>query len=160
EMFYTKDEILEGYLNTIYFGHGNYGIETASQYFFNQPAIDLTLGEATVLASIPRGPSYYDPYKHWHRTKKRQHLLLKLLYDDQQIDFTAYELAQREHIQMKEHTSDRDNQFGAYFQDIALKEAAELLDTEIDSIRSKGYHIYTTMRLENQLQLASTIEDN
>lgn len=61
EMFYTKQEILEGYINTIYYGHGAYGAEAASQYYFGKPASDLTLGEAAMLAGIPKGPSIYSP---------------------------------------------------------------------------------------------------
>src|SRR5690606_23305307 len=61
EMFYSKEEILESYLNTIYFGHGAYGIEAASSYFFDKSARDLTLAEAAMLAGIPKGPSYYSP---------------------------------------------------------------------------------------------------
>ncbi len=55
EMNYSKKEILEGYLNTIYYGHGAYGVQAASQYYFGKDASQLTLGEATMLAGIPKG---------------------------------------------------------------------------------------------------------
>ena len=62
EMFYTKKEILEGYINTIYYGHGAYGAEAASQYYFGKKASELTLAEATMLAGTPKGPSIYSPF--------------------------------------------------------------------------------------------------
>ena len=61
EANYSKDEILEGYLNTINYGHGKYGIENASKYYFGKNAKDLTLAEATILTGIPKSPSNYSP---------------------------------------------------------------------------------------------------
>ena len=62
ESHYSKDEILEGYLNTINYGHGKYGIETASKYYFGKSAKDLTLAEAAMLTGIPKSPSNYSPF--------------------------------------------------------------------------------------------------
>ena len=61
EVHYSKEEILEGYLNTINFGQGNFGIQDASLYYFNKDAGDLTLEEACILAAIPKSPGYYNP---------------------------------------------------------------------------------------------------
>ena len=72
ETHYSKDEILEGYLNTIDFGAGNYGIKKASKYYFNKEPKDLTLEEATILAGIPKNPSYYNPITNIDAAKKRQ----------------------------------------------------------------------------------------
>ncbi len=58
EIFYSKDEIIEGYLNTVNYGHGMYGVEAASQYYFSKSASELTLAESAMLAGIPKGPSY------------------------------------------------------------------------------------------------------
>ena len=63
ESMYSKEEILEGYLNAIYFDHGIYGVEDASLYYFNKHASDLTLKESCIIASIPKGPSIYSPIK-------------------------------------------------------------------------------------------------
>ncbi|GAA3318558.1 hypothetical protein GCM10020331_021860 [Ectobacillus funiculus] len=71
-----KIQFLEGYLNTIYYGHGAYGIEAASRLYFNKHAADLTLAEASMLAGIPKGPSYYSPYLNEQRAKQRQALIL------------------------------------------------------------------------------------
>ena len=76
ELSYDKDTILEGYLNTINFGHGNYGIEDASLYYFGKHASELTLAEASILVGIPKGPSYYSPISHPDNSEKRQKVVL------------------------------------------------------------------------------------
>ena len=69
---YSKDEILEGYLNTINYGHGMYGIENASKYYFGKSASELDLAEATMLTGIPKSPSNYSPLIDYEAAKKRQ----------------------------------------------------------------------------------------
>ncbi|UKI57246.1 MAG: transglycosylase domain-containing protein [Clostridium sp.] len=77
ETHYSKDEILEGYLNTIDFSAGNYGIKDASKYYFNKEPKDLTLAESTILVGIPRNPSYYNPINNYDAAKKRQKEVLE-----------------------------------------------------------------------------------
>ena len=72
EKKYNKDEILELYVNTIYFGDGYYGIQEASKGYFNKDAKDLTLYEATMLAGVPNAPSLYAPTINFHLTQSRQ----------------------------------------------------------------------------------------
>ncbi|WP_312108421.1 transglycosylase domain-containing protein [Brevibacillus reuszeri] len=81
EQRYSKKELLEMYLNVIYFGHGKYGIEEASAFYFNKSAKDsgngaVTLGEAAILASLPKAPENYSPVKHWENAKQRQSIVL------------------------------------------------------------------------------------
>ena len=71
EVHYDKDEILEGYLNTINFGQGNYGIEDASKYYFNKSAKELTLEEACILAGIPKSPENYNPVANYESAINR-----------------------------------------------------------------------------------------
>jgi penicillin-binding protein 1A len=71
-----KEQILELYINAIYFQNGIYGIEQASQFYFNKPASQLTLGESALLAAIPNNPQFYDPLTHLANTKKRQEWIL------------------------------------------------------------------------------------
>lgn len=82
EMFYSKREILEGYLNTVYYGHGAYGIEAASNYFFNKKANELSLAEASMLAGIPKGPTYYSPLNDEEKAKNRQMIILEKMLAD------------------------------------------------------------------------------
>ncbi len=76
ERRYTKDEILELYLNAIYFGHGCYGVEAASQLFFGKPVNKLTLGEAALLSGVPKGWLVYSPYKNLENAVSRRNLVL------------------------------------------------------------------------------------
>jgi penicillin-binding protein 1A len=80
EQKYTKDEILEMYLNKIYFGGGAYGVATASKTYFNKPLNDLTPAEAALLAGLPQRPSDYDPFLHPKAAEKRRNTVLHLMY--------------------------------------------------------------------------------
>ncbi|WP_322446374.1 transglycosylase domain-containing protein [Robertmurraya mangrovi] len=81
ERTYSKEEILDLYINTIYFQNGAYGIEAAANLYFQKSASKLSKAQLAFLAAIPNNPSYYDPVKNFDRTKKRQERLLKLLSD-------------------------------------------------------------------------------
>jgi membrane peptidoglycan carboxypeptidase len=85
EMNYSKDEILEGYLNTIYYGEGAYGAEAASQFYFGKHASDLSLAEAAMLAGIPKGPTYYSPLTSMEKATNRQQLILKTMKKEKWI---------------------------------------------------------------------------
>ena len=89
EINYSKDEILEGYLNTINYGNGVFGIENASHYYFNKSAKDLTLGEASMLAGIPKYPQEYSPINNEKSAKKRQKQILLNLYNNGYILLNA-----------------------------------------------------------------------
>ncbi len=93
ELGYDKDTILEGYLNTINFGHGNYGIEDASLYYFGKHANELSLAEASILVGIPKGPTYYSPIKNPENSSNRQKIVLKSMLDENYISVEDYEHA-------------------------------------------------------------------
>lgn len=77
EKKYSKNEILEAYLNTIYFNNGVYGVGSAAEFYFSKPLKSLTLGEMAFICAIPNNPTLYDPLKHFDYTKSRQERLLK-----------------------------------------------------------------------------------
>lgn len=93
EKKYTKDEILEFYLNNIYFGNGYYGIQSASRGYFNRDVQDLDLSEQAFLCAIPNNPTLYDPLTNITNTYKRRNRILKNMLDDGKISKTAYENA-------------------------------------------------------------------
>ena len=76
ENSYSKDEILEGYLNTMNYGHGNYGIANASKYYFNKKVDNLSLAEVSIIVGIPNSPSNYSPIANYELAKKRQQKVL------------------------------------------------------------------------------------
>ena len=79
EKHYTKDQILEGYLNQIPFGHGWYGVESAARHYFGKTASKLSLPEAAALAAMPKGPALYDPLKYPDRVRQRRNVVLSLM---------------------------------------------------------------------------------
>ena len=85
ETHYSKDEILEGYLNTINYGNNCYGIANASKFYFNKDVKDLTLAEASILSGIPNSPYYYEPINNYETAKKRQKIVLQRMYENKFI---------------------------------------------------------------------------
>nr|MBA2528876.1 PBP1A family penicillin-binding protein [Euzebyales bacterium] len=93
EQAYSKDEILERYLNTVYFGNGAYGVQTAAQRYFGSDVTQLTLPKAALLAGLLRAPSSYDPYRHPRAARGRRDLVLGLMADQRLIPAAAADAA-------------------------------------------------------------------
>ncbi|WP_085994006.1 transglycosylase domain-containing protein [Oceanobacillus senegalensis] len=158
EMYYSKAEILEGYLNSIYYGHGVYGIEAASNYFFNKSAEELSLPEAAMLAGVPKGPTYYSPFNNKENAENRQARILELMRNNDIITPEEYQAAIRTELAyVRKKEENKKDTIGPYFQDMVLKEAAKILEMDTEAIRSGGYQIYTTLDAEFQKGLESSI---
>lgn len=153
EMYYSKNEILEGYLNTIYYGHGAHGIEAASRYFFNKSSKELSLAEASMLAAIPKGPTYYSPLNDRDNAEERQERILGLMQDNGDITEQEYFLASRENLAFTEQEERENIAAAPYFQDTVLIEAADILNVESELVRSGGYEIHTTLDVGLQQEL-------
>ncbi|NLM45721.1 MAG: PBP1A family penicillin-binding protein [Firmicutes bacterium] len=153
ERKYSKNEILEKYLNTIYFGHSAYGIEAAARTYFNKPAAELTLAEAALLAGIPRGPGLYSPYlgeQAREAAKKRQAAVLSRMVEEGFITEQEKETAlQQELVFSGREALQASRQFGAYFIDYLINH--EIMDklsgytNDPLVIYRGGLHIYTTL---------------
>ncbi len=140
---YTKDEILEGYLNTIYFGHGIYGINDACKFYFNKEAKDISLAEAAVLASIPKGPNIYSPLADYEKNKERKELILKLMLKQGEITQSEYDEAMSEKIIIiGKHPQSMFNT-APYFQDVVMYELEKY--NLIQDPFLKGIKVYTTL---------------
>lgn len=159
EMHYTKDEILEGYLNTIYYGHGAYGAEAASEYFFAKSQENLSWAEAAMLAGIPKGPTYYSPLNNEANANARKDMILKLLWENGSITDAEYAVAKQEAFNYAAVASTANLETAPYFQDIVLQEAAQLLDLTEEEIRSGGYQIYTTLDETLQAETENTLKE-
>jgi penicillin-binding protein 1A len=94
EKHYTKDQILEGYLNQIPFGHGWYGVESAALHYFGKSASKLSLAEAAALAAMPKGPALYDPIRYPDRVRQRRNVVLSLMADQGYITAARAQSAQ------------------------------------------------------------------
>jgi membrane peptidoglycan carboxypeptidase len=99
---YSKQQILEWYLSNVYYGNGSYGIESASYRYLNKPPSELTLGEAALLAGLPRSPNYYDPIAHVDNARARQEEVLGLMVRHRLIDQAAMDAALAEQITLQE----------------------------------------------------------
>lgn len=98
EKIYEKDKILELYLNTIYFGNGAYGIESASNVYFSKNASDLSINESAMLAGLIKAPNKYSPINNYNESTQRKNLVLKVMYDCGYLTNNQYERLKKEKI--------------------------------------------------------------
>ena len=142
EREYTKNQILEMYLNNIYFGNGAYGIETAANKYFGKSTPDLSLVEAAALAATLKAPSNYAPHIQPENNQKRRNQILATMEEQGFISpRVAYE-AQHEKLTL---TTAQEAEFdqGSWYLDAVLQESAKLLDLETEELAQLGLHIYT-----------------
>ena len=120
EKRFEKREILEMYLNHIYFGGGAYGIEAASRLYFGKPASDLTLAETATLAALPKAPAHYDPRRRPERSIERRNLVLTIMEDQSLVDAEAADEAREEELDVRtgKNTDRSGIPLGAYYIDI------------------------------------------
>ena len=150
EANYSKKEILEGYLNTIYFGHGTYGVEAASRYYFNKPAKDLTLAEAALLAGIPKGPGHFSPFTNFENAKERQELILSEMAKQHYIREKEAEKAVAEKIHLAGSGQMERKNTAPYFQDSVRSQLQSKLGLDERTIALGGLKVYTTLDTKMQ----------
>ncbi|MFB1049673.1 transglycosylase domain-containing protein [Paraliobacillus sp. JSM ZJ581] len=160
ELFYDKDTLLEGYLNTIYYGHGVYGVEAASQFYFQKSNSDLSLAETALLVGIPNRPSYYSPITHMKQAKQRQEKILTSLLKEGKINQSKHFLASHEHITVYEKHKGQVKNLAPYFQDIVMSELQSILKKDIQTIRTAGYRVYTTLDQKKQKALQTAASES
>ncbi len=149
ERTYTKDEILEKYLNQINFGQGHYGVATAAHYLFDKGISELTLAECALLVAIPKSPERFSPYKHPERAIQRRNFVLKEMHKSKIITLEEYEAAIQESLSVVEHIEE--NRTGEYF----LEEIRRYLELKYgpEFVYRSGANIYTT--LDTKIQQAA-----
>lgn len=160
EMHYDKDEILEGYVNTINYGQGNFGIENASQYYFNKKAKDLSLEEAIMLAGIPKNPNNYNPVSNIDKCIKRANIVAKTMLDNNYITEKQYKDLNFRNVNIVGKKSNNNLQMLMYYQDSVIDELKTLKNIPSSLIESGGLKIYTTLNLEAQKSLEESILNN
>lgn len=157
ELHYSKDDILNLYLNQIYFGHGVYGIEAAAQYFFNKSAADLSLAESTLLVGIPKGPTYYSPFNDMKNAKDRQHLILQAMVNEGFISEADKETAYAELLTFSDGEKLVSDTNAGYFKDYVISEAINSLNIDEKLLFNGGITIYTTLDVNMQEQAEQLI---
>ncbi|MGC4377869.1 PBP1A family penicillin-binding protein [Fictibacillus sp. Mic-4] len=149
ERRYSKDKILEMYLNQIYFGHGAYGIEAASRLYFNKKVSDLTLDEGALLAGLLKAPGVYSPLEHPDRSKKRRNLVLDLMEEQHFIRPEEAVRAQGKTVALTIHKEERNPAYLTYV-DMVLTEAKEKYHLSREELRRGGYKIVVPLNVKAQ----------
>lgn len=185
EKIYSKDDILEFYLNNVYFANGYYGIEAASTGYFNKPSSELTLSETAFLCAIPNNPTVYDPRKNLENTLKRRNRILDEMLKDGKITESQCAEAKQETItlnSMEVHSAGtyvdsyvnycatralmENNGFvfkNEFADEVEEKEYKALYEEEYnkwsEKLMSGGYRIYTSISREMQEKLQTAVDD-
>lgn len=159
EANYSKDEILEGYLNTINYGHGMYGIENASKFYFNKSAKDLDLAEASILTGIPKSPANYSPIVNLDLAKKRQLTILELMVKNKVITEEEKNEAYNEELVFSGVDNNEELSTIMYYQDAVLKELKDIDSIPLSYSDSKGLKIYTNLDIKAQQSLEKNIKE-
>ena len=157
EVHYDKDAILEGYLNTINYGEGNYGIEDASKYYFNKSSKDLTLEEAIMLAGIPKNPSNYNPVSDYDACIERAWIVADSMLKNGYITEEEYNGLFQDKIEIYGERTQNNSQMIMYYQDAVLDELEEIDSVPNSLIESGGLKIYTTFDMEAQTKMEESI---
>ncbi len=159
EAHYSKDEILEGYLNTINYGHGMYGIENASQFYFGKSAKDLTLAEAAMLTGIPKSPSNYSPLINLEKATQRQQRILNNMYQNKVITKEEYDQALNETLTFIGEKNSNELTTVMYYQDAVLKELQSLKEIPDTFLETGGLKVYTNLDMNAQAELEQNIQE-
>lgn len=151
EKRYTKDEILEMYLNHIYFGQGAYGVESAARYYFGKEAKDLNIAESATLAAIPKSPNYFNPFENPKASKERQELVIDQMVKYGYITEAQGKAAKAEKLKLATTTKKREDNPNFYFIDMITQKVIDELGAE--ALYKGGLKVYTT--LDSDMQKAA-----
>ena len=186
EKKYSKEKILEYYLNNIYFGNGLYGVESAAKGYFSKSVSELTLSEQAFIAAIPNGPTKYNPFINFDNTLERRNVILNELYKEGYISSMDYYSALYDEVVLEPSTANEVNSsvvtyvrhcaveslmgsmgflFRNNFQDETdLKNYQDLYEKSYNDCQQKliagGYTIYTSIDVEKQELLQEIIDNN
>src|SRR6266403_1026248 len=146
ERKFTKSQIFTLYANQIFLGHGAYGFESASEYYFNQPAKKLNLDEAALLAGLPKAPQYYSPITHPDRALKRRNLVINAMLEDGKI--TAQQATDAKAMPVQLNLQHDPNSLAPYY----VEEIRRYLETKYgsDQVHEGGLRVYTSLDMDLQ----------
>lgn len=167
ERKYTKEEILEYYLNHIYFGHSANGVQAASQVYFGKDVQELTLAESAMLAGITRNPGIYSPYINFEKAKERQEVILNEMVKNNFITKEEAQKAKEEKIKLAGLKDFSERYKAPFFIDHVIREVVKQLkeeygmtnDEAFNKIYNGGLRIYTTVNMDIQ-QKAEEVMSN
>ena len=155
ERRFTKQQIFTLYANQIYLGHGVYGFEAASEYYFSKPAKQLTLPEAALIAGLPKSPVYYSPINHPDRALHRRNLVINAMLEDGKI--TAAKADSARNVPLGLDLAHDPNSLAPYF----VEEVRRYLESKYgtDVVHSGGLRVYTTLDMNLQWSANQAVLD-
>ncbi|MEH6940700.1 transglycosylase domain-containing protein [Bacillus sp. JJ722] len=181
EKNYTKDQILEMYINAIYFGNGAYGIEAAAQTYFNKSTKQLSEGELLFLAAIPNNPSMYNPLKHFSKTKERQERIIDQLVQHNKLLLDEAQTIKQQPLTLKQgKTIDRYPDYVTYVEkeirelvaeqegysknlnsrnEAIRNETEKMLDKKVKELLESGVTIHTSLNQQLQKQVQQSMKN-
>ena len=157
EVHYSKDDILEGYINTINFGQGNIGIYNASKYYFNKTPSELSTEEALILAGIPKSPNNYNPVNNYDKSIKRAKTVLNSMINNKKISKDKAKQLFKNKVEIYGKNDKEDLNMLMYYQDAVIDELKNKIQIPEDIIKKKGIKIYTNLDIDAQKKLEESI---
>ena len=156
ELVFSKDEILEMYLNQIYYGHGTYGVEAAARTYFGKSVKELTIAECAMIASLPKAPNNYSPYRNPKKARKRRNHVIRRMAD---VSFITTEQAKTS-LQEDFHLGEVQEMLNKapYF----VEHVRRILENKFGSSKlyRAGLKVYTTLNMEMQESAQRAIKEN
>lgn len=160
EKVYTKDEIIEMYLNNSYFGNGVWGVEDASQKYFGKSAADVTLSEAATIAGMLKAPSNYNPIDNYDNAISRRNVVLDLMATNELVTQEEVDELKAQELTLVDAYSEKEGyQYPSYF-DAVINEAMYTYDLSEEAVLNKGYKIYTSLNQDYQRAMDVTYEND
>ncbi|MBQ7497220.1 MAG: transglycosylase domain-containing protein, partial [Selenomonas sp.] len=148
ERQYTKQEILELYLNQIYFGQGAYGVQAAAKTYFGKNVEDLDLNECAMLAGIPKSPNYYSPTSNLQAAEERKSVVLDQMEKYGYINASQASKTKKEEMKLVKATKNTDTNEASYFIDYVTQKLIDKYGA--DAVYKDGLKIYTTIDMDMQ----------
>lgn len=155
ERQYTKKEILEMYLNQIYFGQGAYGVQAAAQTYFGKDVEDLDLNECAMLAGIPKSPNYYSPLNNLQAAQERKSVVLDQMEKYGYINRSTAEKTKKEDVKLVKPTKKSETGVATYFIDYVTQKLIDKYGA--DAVYKEGLKIYTTIDMDMQKAAEETV---
>ena len=155
ERRFTKQQILTLYGNQIYLGHGVYGFEAASEYYFSKPARELTLPEAAMIAGLPKSPLYYSPVNHADHALHRRNLVINAMLEDGKITVAQADAARN--TQLSLNLAHDPNSLAPYF----VEDVRQYLENKYGAgeVHAGGLRVYTTLDMDLQVAANASVLD-
>ncbi|MBJ8072936.1 MULTISPECIES: transglycosylase domain-containing protein [Bacillus cereus group] len=160
ERTYTKDEIIEMYMNQIYFGEGAWGIKRAAKSYFDKEVKDLTISEAATIAGLIKAPSAYSPYKNFNKSIERRNVVLGLMKEQGYISEEQYSQEKESGLVLRRGVDDKYKGKYSQYVDYIVREAMDKYELTQNEILAGGYRIYTELDPKKQQAVEDVVNND